>query len=79
MDSARDMNKPLLFKVSPRDTKDGFNVCSEALGFVMWHPTLNDSIDYAKAQSRGRAARIDVSNDIGQIVQTIEVEPEHSR
>jgi len=73
MDSSRDMNKPLLFKVWPRDAKDGFNVCSEALGFVMWQPTLNDSIDYAKAQSRGRAARIEVSNEIGQIVQTIEV------
>ena len=73
------MNKPLLFKVSPRRAKDGFNVCSEALGFVMRYPTLNDSIDYAKAQSRGRAARIEVSNDVGQIVQTIEIEAEHSR
>jgi hypothetical protein len=79
MDSSRDMNEPLLFKVSPRHTKDGFNVSSEALGFVMWHPTLNDSIDYAKARSGGRAACIEVSNDVGQIVQTIEVKAEHSQ
>ena len=72
------MNKMHLFKVWPRRTKDGFNVCSEAFGFVMWRSTLHDAIDYAKAQSRGHAARIEVSNDVGQIVQTIEV-GQHSR
>lgn len=70
------MHERLFFRIWPRHPKGGFNVASETLGFLMWHSTLDDAIDYAKAQSRGRTARIEISNATGEIVQTVEVEPQ---
>jgi hypothetical protein len=65
----------MTFTIKPRPRRDGVTLASEALSFPMWYRKASDAIGYAKFRAGNQAARIDVLDATGVIVETTEHDP----
>jgi hypothetical protein len=71
----RRISSSMTFMIKPRPRNDGVTLASEALSFPMWYGNAADAVYYAKFRAGNQAARIDVLDATGAILETIAHDP----
>jgi hypothetical protein len=65
------------FTIKPRLTKDGFDLESEALSHGgLWYREVRQAVSYARHRAGSKRATIEIFNEAGTIVETIEHVPD---
>jgi hypothetical protein len=64
------------FTIKPRATKDGFDLESEALSHGgLWYGEVRQAVSYARHRAGSKPATIQVFDEAGHIIETIEHNP----
>lgn len=65
----------MTFTIKPRPKGDGYTLESEALSGPMWYGEVGFAASYARARAGAKRARIEVYDEIGKLIETIEHDP----
>jgi hypothetical protein len=69
------IQKTIRQEVNSIPRNDGVTLASDALGFPMWYDDVPGALYYARFRAGNQAARIDVLDAAGAIVERIEHDP----